>query len=215
MELKGRGRDIEIDTVAGQLTIDGSYSGESSLKNIAKPVRFSSRVSDIRFERLPGEMDMTLSRLTATNVVGPVQIKTESKDVELTDVTDAITIDVERGDVEIHGTKGPLAKIDVKVGAGAIDVALPAASKFTIDASTGRGEIVNDFNEKLTVTEKDRGGTITGSLGPGPEVRLRTNRGELSVRRATPPEPAAPEAPKKAAAPKAVPVPPPPRADNQ
>jgi len=66
--VKGRGRDIELEDVQGQVTINGSYSGETTLRKIAKPVRFMSNVTEIRMEKVPGEMTLGLSTLTGTNL---------------------------------------------------------------------------------------------------------------------------------------------------
>ena len=38
VELKGRGRDIELENVSGQVTISGPYSGETVLRRVARPV---------------------------------------------------------------------------------------------------------------------------------------------------------------------------------
>lgn len=212
VELKGRGRDIELEDVEGQVTVNGSYSGETVLRRIAKPVRFESSLTDIRMERLPGEMQLTLSALTATNVVGPVTVKAKSKDVHLTDATEALTLDLERGDIEIRQAKAPVARIDARTESGDIEMALPPQAKFTLNAVTQRGEATNDFDPKLAVKEEDRGGSITGSLGGGPEIKLVTQRGSLTVRKMSAAEAASvTEAPKVPKAPLA----PPARADNQ
>lgn len=220
VELKGRGRDIELEEIAGQVTVNGSYSGETALKRVQKPVRFESSMTDIRMERLPGEMQLTLSTLTATNVVGPVVVKAKSKDVHLTDATDSLTLDLERGDIEIRQGKAQVARIDARTESGDIEMALPPVAKFSINAETKRGEVTNDFDAKLAVKEADRGGTITGSLGGGPEIKLMTRRGGLTVRKMSAAEAASVEAPAVPAVPptpKAPPAPiaPPARINNQ
>jgi DUF4097 and DUF4098 domain-containing protein YvlB len=216
VELKGRGRDIELEDVEGQVTVNGSYSGETVLRRLAKPVRFESSLTDIRMERLPGEMQLTLSALTATNVVGPVVVKAKSKDVHLTDATESVMLDLERGDIEIRQVKPLPAKIDARTESGDIELALPPQAKFTLNAVTQRGELTNDFDSKLTVKEADRGGSISGSMGAGPEIKLVTRRGALTVRKVSAAEVSsvlAPDVPK----PPRIPVPPTPpaRADNQ
>lgn len=216
VELKGRGRDIELEDIEGQVTVNGSYSGETAMKRIAKPVRFESSQTDIRMERLPGEMQLTLSTLTASNVVGPVVVKAKSKDVHLTDATETLTLDLERGDIEIRQAKPQAARIDAQTESGDIEMALPAQARFTLHAETKRGEATNDFDPKLTVKEEDRGAVITGALGGGPDIKLSTRRGGLTVRKMSAAEAASvvvPDAPKVPKAP--VPPTPPARANNQ
>jgi DUF4097 and DUF4098 domain-containing protein YvlB len=217
MDLKGRGRDIELENVQGQVTISGSYSGETSLRKIAKPVRFESSVTDLRMEQIPGEVTLALTTLTGNDIVGPLTLRTrtQTKDVQLSNVADSVSIDVERGDVELRQGKLPLGRVDVTVRSGNIDLALPAAAKFTLDAATDRGEVSNEFDPKLKTEENNRGAKLTGSLGPGPEIRLKTSRGSVTLTKVTGGEwttnepSAAPRTPK-------APVPPaPPRADNQ
>ena len=217
LELKGRGRDLEIENVAGQVAINGSYSGETTLRKLARPVRFESSMTEFRAERIPGELQLSLSKLSATNLVGPVVLKAKSKDIQLTDVTESIDLDIDRGDVEIRQSKAPLAKIGVKVHSGDIELALPPQAHFTLNATTDRGEVTNDFDNRLKQSNGDPGAKLSGSLGPGPEIHLATSRGSLTVRKVGPAEMAeehAPAAPAKPPAP--APVPPaPPRANNQ
>ncbi|MBI5084029.1 MAG: DUF4097 family beta strand repeat protein [Acidobacteria bacterium] len=211
VELKGRGRDIELENIGGQVTVNGSYSGETSMRKLAKPVRFESAVTEFRMERIPGELQLSLSTLTGTNLVGPLVVKARSKDIRLTDVTESVELDIDRGDVELRQPKA-VTKMDVKVRAGDIEVALPQQAKFTVNASTERGGVNNDFDQKLKLTTEGNGGKLAGTLGPGPEVRLSTSRGELTLRKMGAAEtgPAEPPAPPKPALPAV-----PPRADNQ
>jgi DUF4097 and DUF4098 domain-containing protein YvlB len=213
VELKGGGRDIELENIAGQVVINGSFSGETSVRNVAKPVRFESSVTNFRAERVPGELEISLGHLTGMNLVGPVRLTTKSKDVRLTDVTEGVEISLDRGDIELRQSKLPLAKLDVRARSGNIEVALPANAQFTLNAATERGEVTNDYSDKLKEESEGRGAKLTGSLGSGPEVKLQTGHGSLTVRKIVA-EDARPPAPPKE--PKAPPkAPPPPRADNQ
>jgi hypothetical protein len=213
LELKGRGRDIELESIAGQVTINGSYSGETTLRKLAKTVRFDSNGMDFRVERIPGELQLSLSTLTGSNLVGPMIVHARSKDVRLTDVVDSIDLDINNGDVELRQSRMPIGKVDVKLGTGSIELALPKQALFTIAGATRRGEINNDFDARLKHSEEDRGARISGSLGAGPEIKLNTSRGELTLRKMTPAEAVMAEAPEAPKSPKA--PPPPPRADNQ
>jgi DUF4097 and DUF4098 domain-containing protein YvlB len=198
------------------VTINGSYSGETTLRKIAKPVRFMSNVTEMRMEKVPGEMTLGLSTLTGTNLTGPVFLKTQTKDIRLTDVTDSLTIDGQNGDVEVNQTKLPVPRIDVHTHSGDIELALPAGPKCTLNASTNHGGITNDFeDERLKQSVNDRGGKLTGALGGSTEVKLATERGDITVRKsvagapAPPAPPASPKSPAKAPrAPKAPLAPP-------
>lgn len=200
VSLQGKGRDVEFAEVAGTLEISGAYSGETTLRKIEKPVHFVSSMTDIRVEKIPGEMSMSLRNLTLSEVTGPVVVKAKTKDIVLSNVSNTISIDVDNGDVEVRQARLPLARIDVQTRSGSIELALPPAAKFSINAETVRGDVQNDFDDKLTTETRGRGGQITGSLGAGPEIRLQTTRGEVSLRKSTadeaPPKPAVPKPPK-------------------
>ena len=211
VEIKGRGRDIEIEDVAGGVSIEGSYSGETVLRRVARAVRFESPRTEIRAGALPGEMRVTLSLLTITQARGPLRVKAETKDIQLADVTDTITIDVERGDIEVRQPRTEFGRMDARSGSGDIELALPPAARFTLHASTGRGDAVNEFDPRLKVEQDDRRGAIHGSTGAGPEIRLETRRGKVIVRKMTPAETSA----LLGRPPQAPPPPEPPKAMNQ
>jgi DUF4097 and DUF4098 domain-containing protein YvlB len=213
VELKGGGRDVELENIAGQVTINGSFSGETTVRNISKPVRFESSVTNFRVEKVPGELSITLGNLTGTDIVGPLTLDTKSKDVRLTDVSGGVEISVERGDIELRQNKQPLPKTEVRLRSGSIEVALPATAQFTLNAGTDRGNITNDFSEKLKEESDHGGGKLTGALGTGPEIRLQTGRGDLTVRKIMAGDARPPAPPKELKAPPK--APPPPRADNQ
>lgn len=212
LELKGRGRDIDLENISGQVTISGGYSGDTVMRNISSPVRFESSVTEIRIGKVPGNLNLTLSALTGEGLVGPVLVKARSKDVHLTDVTGEVTIDVDRGDVDLIQTRPQTNKIDARARLGDIDLALPETSRFALDAETERGEVINDFGARLKEESKGRGGKLTSEAAGAPQVKLRTERGSLTVRKSIP----LPPAPPKPAAVERIPAPPaPPRADNQ
>jgi DUF4097 and DUF4098 domain-containing protein YvlB len=214
VSIKGRGRDIELEDVTGSVHVDGSYSGETHLKRIGGIVRFQSSVTEFRVESVPGELDLSLSTLTATHLKGPMVVKAKSKDIQLTDVTDAVELEIGRGDVEIRQARSPVAKLSVEVDSGDIELALPTAAKFSIMGETGRGEIANSFDEKFKVETHNNGAKLMGSSGSGPELRLKTGRGLFNLRKMSAAESASlepPAAPKAAA--KELPVPQ--KAENQ
>ena len=210
--VRGRGRDIEMEDVTGAVSIEGSYSGETQLRRIGGTVRFQSAVTEFRMESIPGELSLTLSALNGTKIKGPFVMKAKSKDVQLSEVSDSIRLDVGRGDVEIRQPSAPVAKMDVEVESGDIEVALPPGAKFSIDGETRRGEIANSYSDQLKTESSSKGGKLTGTLGSGPELRLRTGRGLVNLRKASAVEPAISQ-PVKPGALRT--LPPPQKAENQ
>jgi DUF4097 and DUF4098 domain-containing protein YvlB len=117
-ELKGRGRDIELENVDGDVTINGSYSGELLFRNLAKPLHFESSQTQFLVEKVPGQVRMALGDLTANNVTGPIQLKTRTRDVRIADFTGRVEISLDRGDVELRPVKLPVSAMDVRTRSG-------------------------------------------------------------------------------------------------
>ncbi|MGO9239335.1 MAG: DUF4097 family beta strand repeat-containing protein [Bryobacteraceae bacterium] len=203
VEVKGRGRDVELENIQGQVTINGSYSGETTLHNIARPVRFMSNVTEVRLEKVPGELTLGLSAVTGSNLTGPVFLKTQTKDIRLTDVSDALTIDGQSGDVEVNQTRLPVPHMDVHMHSGDIELALPAAPHCTLNVATNHGSITNDFDEQGIKQEgNEQKARLAAVLGGATEVKVATDHGNVTLRKSEP-------GPAQAAAPPAAaPVPP-------
>ncbi len=180
----GRGRDIEIEEVAGLVTINGSYSGELRMRELAQPLVFESKRTEFRVQRTPGMIRMALGDLSAENLVGPVTFKTESAfDVKMENFSDSLTLDIGRGDVELHPGGAKPGPIDVKLRSGEIDLTLAADADFGIDARTERGEAINEYGPELSVeTTGERGATLSGPPGRQANIKLRTGRGDIIVR---------------------------------
>jgi len=201
VDLKGRGQDLDLQNISGPVTVAGTYVGQIQLRNLAQPLRYQDPQVTVDCEKLPGEMHLALGQVNGTDIVGPVRVNARSRDVQLTDFTQSLELEISRGDVTLRAGKS-LPRIQAHTGAGDIDLALPAAAKFDLRASTLRGEAHNEFGAPLGVQEARRGSIVSGSNG-GPEVRLDTTRGEVTVRKlssedlAAPPAPPAPPSPPK------------------
>jgi hypothetical protein len=184
IDLKGRGQDLELQNISGQVTVAGTYVGQIQLHNLAQPLRYEDPQITISCEKLPGQIHMASGELTGNNLIGPVRVNGRSRDVQLSDYTQSLDLSLDRGDITLRpGKTAP--KMEVHTRSGDIDLALPAGSKFDLKASTDRGEAHNDYGGPLTVDESHRGATIQGSNGGGPQIRLETGRGAVTVRRAS------------------------------
>lgn len=210
IDIKGRGSDLELENIDGAVTVLASYYGDLMFRNIAKQTRYESNNSNIVFEKIPGHVRFSRGDLTAIKVVGPIRIKSNSKDVRMSEFTNGADIDVHRGDVEIFPGSANFGRISVKTGNGDIELGLVEDAKLNIRANTNRGEIENDFSGVLTTEKDGRGARLQGSVGQGPEVVVSSNRGTIVIRKTTPgspgwdePDPVSPpKAPRAPTAPK-------------
>jgi DUF4097 and DUF4098 domain-containing protein YvlB len=184
VDLKGRGQDLELQNINGQVNVGGTYVGQIQLRNLAQPLRYEDPQITVSFEKLPGQVHMGSGEFTAENVIGPMRLNARSRDVTISDLTQSLDLTLERGDVTLRpGKTAP--KVEVHTRSGDIDLALPAGSRFDLKASTDRGEVHNDYGSPLTVDESHRGATIAGASGGGPQLRLETGRGAVTVRKAS------------------------------
>ena len=214
VEVKGRGEDLDLENIGGQVTVDFRYTGDLRFRQLAKPIRFRSESSELAMERINGEVRMSRGELEAEDFVGPVKIivRAGSRDVKLSNFSQAVEIQLERGDIDLRPNRMPLAAIDARTRSGAVRIAMPSKAAFQLSAVTKRGERENEFGEPLREASMDRGGSITGTTGAGPSISVTTERGSVTVLRsegtvlpappAPPAPPAGPVAPKSPVAPK-------------
>jgi hypothetical protein len=183
-EVLGRGGDVELENIGGPVSVNGSFGGNLEFKNLAKPLHFQSRNTDFRVEGLPGRISMDLAALTGVNLVGPITLTANSKDIKLDEFTQSLQIELDRGDVELRPHNVPLSKVDVRCrNTGNIDLALPPQAKFELTASTDKGEIRNEYGPPLELETQGRSAKLKGATSVGPAIQLSTARGTVTVRK--------------------------------
>ena len=183
IDIEGRGSDIELENIAGQVTISGSYSGTLQFKNLSKPLHLESRNTDLRVEQVPGTITMNLGDFTGNNLVGPVRLVTRSRDIHIEDFTKSLELETERGDIDLKPGKVPVPKIEARSRSGNIDLELPETAKFDLTATTNHGEARNDFGSAIQSTTEGEGATLKGKVGQGPPITITTERGSVSVKK--------------------------------
>jgi DUF4097 and DUF4098 domain-containing protein YvlB len=187
LDLLGGGGDIDLENIRGGVTINGPYTGNVEFHNLGGSIHLKGPQTEFSAERIPGDVRMPLRNFNGSNLVGPVHVQTRMRDVQISGFTNALEVSVDNGDIELRPAL-PLARMDVHTHSGNITMALPRDARFALVASTGMGGIVNQFGAPLTLEESRRNATLRGSNG-GPEVTLRSDRGEITVRQASPDEP--------------------------
>jgi hypothetical protein len=183
IDLQGRGSDVELENIQGQVTINGSFMGSLAFKNLAKPLQFEgSRNTELHVQAIPGRMSMDRSELTGSGLTGPMRLVTRSRDVKLEQFTQSLELETERGDVQLQPAM-PVASIDARSGVGRIELVLPEKASFDLQATAEHGEAVNDYGSALQRESEGRTNTLKGKVGNGPSIRLTANRGSVAVRR--------------------------------
>jgi hypothetical protein len=183
VEIRGQGGDLNVEDLAG--VVLNSERGDVRLKNISGPSTINLRRGDVHIEaaHLAGQMEVSSGDVEASDLSGPVKISARSGDIKISRVTGALDVDVTRGDLELNpgAITGP---IHAHSRSGDISLALPPSAQFSVEASTSNGDVSNDFSSVKTDTNGRRG-SLHGTVGTGPSVDLRTERGDIALRKAS------------------------------
>ncbi|HEY7388340.1 MAG TPA: DUF4097 family beta strand repeat-containing protein [Bryobacteraceae bacterium] len=207
LNIEGRGSDIDIQNVKGQVTVNGAYVGSLAFKNVAMALHLAGPRMEVQAAAVPGSINMDLGDFSGTNLVGPVRLVTQSRDVHLEGFTDSLNLESVRGDVELQPGRVPLPRIDAHSGSGAIELLLPEKADFQLQATAEHGDAVNDFGASIETQVEGRAAVLRGGQGNGPLIRILADRGSVAVRKqgsargVEAPAPPIPPAPPKAPAP--------------
>jgi DUF4097 and DUF4098 domain-containing protein YvlB len=202
VSIEGKANDVSIEDVKGAVRLDGDFKESLKLVKIAKAVSFKSSRTTMDFARLDGDLDLDSGDLQATNIVGPGQLQTRSKDIRLAGVAGDLRLQNENGAVEIRVSK--LGSMQVENRQGDIQIYLPEKAGFQVDARARNGEIQSDYNEVKVESSDDDRATATGKVGNGgPQLTLSNEHGTIEIHRggaladipAPPPPPHGPKPP--------------------
>ncbi len=186
VDIKGRGADVDLQNIDGPVTLTGGYSGVMQFRNLSKPLHFQGERTDFSVEKIPGQVRMSLSDMNATNLVGPIHLSGKSRDVQMSGFTNGLEVQMDRGDIELRPGSVPLSRMDVQTRSGDIELSLPPAAAFNLTATTSHGDITNDYGSSLRQDSEGRGTALRGSVGSGPSITLHSERGQITVRKASP-----------------------------
>jgi hypothetical protein len=185
VRVNGRGSDLDISDVTGEASIEGEYSGTTRLKNVAKTVHFLSQRTDLTIGALAGRMELNSGDLSVFDANGNVAVTTSHIDIRMDNVNGRIQINNSKGDIELRLKNAPKDEIEVNNESARIELTLPAAAAFEIQASSRNGEISTGFEgPELKQSNDNNMARLDGKIGSrGPQIRLKTTYGAVSVRK--------------------------------
>jgi DUF4097 and DUF4098 domain-containing protein YvlB len=199
--LNGHTGDVDVSSLTGPLTMHGDFYGTTHLQHISGSVHFDTSRTHFSAERLDDEFSVENDSLDASGLLGPVVLKTQDKNITLERLQGNVDVTNSNGDVNVTNA-APAATINIQNRHGSVDLGLPAASSFVLDAQTKNGDMENDFG--LTAQDEGDNHTLHGSTGGGrAKITITTSDGDVTVRKSSvgpgivtiPPPPAAPAAP--------------------
>lgn len=195
VNVNGQMNDVTISDIDGPVSMEGDFFGDTHLEHIRGTLHFHSSRTDFDVVRLDGSLTMNSGDLSTDRAVGPLTLKTRSKDIELSQITGDIRVENSNGDVALTAAP-PMGAIEVDNRSGDVSLTVPESASFSIQASTTDGEVNSEF-DNLDKKTGDQGGSVSGQVGRGgPSIRLNVDKGDLSLKKATiqplPPLPLAP-----------------------
>ena len=185
VDLKGRGTDVEFEKIGGQVAILGSYSGTVSMRDLAKPLRLEGMQTDLDRPKTSGQIRMERGTFNGENLEGPVQLTTQSPMSRSTDLPIRCSLKLIRATLTFDPRRSRSAKMNVRTRSGNIEIAVPESAKFELKAATDHGDIENEFGEPLKQVSHGNGAKLEGMVGTGPNLSLVTERGTVTVRKAS------------------------------
>ncbi|WP_047497499.1 DUF4097 family beta strand repeat-containing protein [Terriglobus sp. TAA 43] len=197
----GTGNEVTLTDITGSATIHGDFFGGSNVQRVSGPVTYKSSRTDLSFARLYGSFSIDRDEIEADQVVGPALVQTRSRNVTLDKVSGELKVVNNHGDVRVD-TALPVGLITIDNQNGSVTLTLPDKGKFNLQAETSDGDVHSEFGS----TNSPGKGILTGNVnGGGPQVRINTSHGDISVSRNTTGGLTPPPAPQKLSG---VPIPP-------
>jgi DUF4097 and DUF4098 domain-containing protein YvlB len=183
LKLSGRGDDVDIENVAGDAAIDGAFSGDIDLRNIAKTAHCATQFSDLTLGQLTGRMELDSSDISVSGVTGDVRIATRNKDIDVDRVAGQLNIVDSHSDIDVKYAMAPRADIGIADDSGDIDLTLPSNSNFFLTAISRSGEVNSDFGgSTLKPVNAEDMRQLSGQFGSGgPKISIATTYGTIQL----------------------------------
>ncbi|MGC2333211.1 MAG: DUF4097 family beta strand repeat-containing protein [Candidatus Acidiferrales bacterium] len=183
LRLTGRGDDVKIENVAGNAAIDGAFSGDIELRNVAKTTHCATQFSDLTLGQLTGRMELDSGDISVSGVTGDVRIATRNKDIDVDRVAGQLNIVDSHSDIDVKYPMAPRADIGIADDSGDIDLTLPSSSNFFLSAISRSGEVNSDFSGSALkpINEEDMQ-QLSGQFGTGgPKISIATTYGTIQL----------------------------------
>lgn len=200
----GTGNEVTLSDITGATAVHGDFFGGTTVQRVSGQVTYNSSRTDLSFTKLYGSFSIDSDDIEADQVVGPALVQTRSRNITLSKVSGELKIVNNHGDVKVDAAL-PVGAVTIDNQNGSVTVGLPDRGKFNLQAETSDGDTHSDFN----TTSAPGKGILTGSVnGGGPQVRVNTSHGDITVARNSDGGLVAPPAPPKLSAVPAPPAPP-------
>jgi DUF4097 and DUF4098 domain-containing protein YvlB len=193
--------DLTLSEIKGKVTQNGEILGDVHMESVAGPVHMHTSVTDLELAELPGDLTLDSDDLRINEAKGQLRVVTHSKDIDLSQIYGDTTVEDRDGRIAVEPA-GAFA-VDAKNSKGDVEVTLPADASATVDGHTRNGDIVSEFDLKISGDESK---TVSGRIGSGKaRITLSADNGDVRIKKGSdaPPPPDTATMPKPPAPPNA------------
>jgi Putative adhesin len=173
---------ITLEKIGGDASAHSEH-GELNLTDVAGAVEAKASFDDVALTRIGGLATVTVSHggLRANGLAKGARVRASGDEVVLEEFHGPIDVEMERGAVRLLPGGAISAGVRVTASHGAIDLDVPAGSRFDLEASALHGEITSDVTG-LTASQSGIG-KLAGTLGGGGNaIVLATTHGDVRLR---------------------------------
>jgi hypothetical protein len=189
-----RGSRVSAKTVDGALDVD-NVSGYYT--TVSGAIRVNGTLRELQVESLRGtiELDVRAPWVRIMGGEGDATVRGAIEDLAASTVAGRLTTDVKdaararletmTGNLTAHVTLQPRGSLELDSHAGTVELALDAAARVDIEATTVAGEIRNQFDKRRPLPGRGgKGATLAFATDPaGARVVVRTYKGTIVIRR--------------------------------
>jgi hypothetical protein len=173
--------DYVITAPHGTTVEANSGSGDVNITNLGAPLKAGTGSGDIEANDLTGDVALNTGSgniRAMLNGAHYVKAETGSGTINLAGVSGGLFAETGSGDIEVGGQPGDGWKLET--GSGSVTLNTGNSAHFTLDASTGSGDVHSD--PPLTTHGSSDRHHITGEInGGGPTVRVETGSGDVRI----------------------------------
>lgn len=183
-------RPVRVERAAGNIFLNASYASLRA-EGIGGDLSVEPSHSSLRAERIGGSLLVkgSGSRIEAADIKGRIEISTSLKDVAVSDFQGQLKIQAEHGDVIIEARRPLSSNIEVKSEYGKVELYLPEAGGFEIEAAARSGQIRSDFQAPDLQLVQNGDARLSGVYGRGgSKIKIDTRYGNIYLRKAGRPE---------------------------
>jgi putative adhesin len=174
IQVSGSGSDVRVDTNYDAIPERHNWFGGTNRE--LPPVRYTISVpagTSIDIEDHNADVHVT-------GVQGDVRINAHNGSIDLSQIGGAASISAHNADVRVAFSRFARPS-DIETHNGEIDIRMPAAARFNVNAHGHHLDVNSDF--PVVASQLGRDEYVGNVNGGGPELRLTTHNGSVRLKR--------------------------------